>query len=97
MHKQWSACINQLIDMKQTCFAIFTLIQLVFSPRSFCQNDSAVLLKEVIVSGVRVSKINETPLNVTSLSVQKVRTTGSLNISDALSKLPGLSQLNTGP
>src|SRR5207247_7776087 len=32
-----------------------------------------------------------------SISVQKMRQAGALNIADALSKLPGISQLNTGP
>lgn len=59
--------------------------------------DTIPVLKEVVVSGIRASTVNETSLNIQSLSVQKMRQSGALNVSDALSKLPGFSQLNTGP
>src|SRR5207244_717200 len=61
------------------------------------ERDTIPVLKEVVVSGIRSSAANETSINIRSLSVQKMRQSGALNISDALSKLPGISQLNTGP
>ena len=59
--------------------------------------DTIPVLQEVVVSGIRSSTVKETSLNIRSLSVQTIRQMGALNISDALSKLPGISQLNTGP
>lgn len=61
------------------------------------EGDTIPVLKEVVVSGIRSSAANETSINIRSLSVQKMRQSGALNISDALSKMPGISQLNTGP
>ena len=61
------------------------------------ERDTIPVLKEVVVSGIRSSAANETSINIRSLSVQKMRQSGALNISDALSKMPGISQLNTGP
>src|SRR6266516_1642858 len=61
------------------------------------QKDSAVLLKEIVVSGLKITKASETPINISSLSVKEMRSNGSFNISDALAKLPGISQINTGP
>ncbi|MEP6595045.1 MAG: TonB-dependent receptor plug domain-containing protein [Ginsengibacter sp.] len=85
--------------MKRNCFVGIPLIvlQLIFSSICFSQIDSAIILREVVVSGLKVAKINETPVNISSLQVQKMRANGSLNIADALAKLPGISQLSTGP
>lgn len=59
--------------------------------------DTIPVLKEVVVSGIRSSVVKETSLNIQPLSVDKIRQSGALNVSDALSKLPGISQLTTGP
>ena len=59
--------------------------------------DTIPVLKEVVVSGIRNSLVKETSFNIQSLPVGKIRQSGALNISDALSKLPGISQLTTGP
>jgi len=59
--------------------------------------DTIPVLKEVVISGIRSSLVKETSLNIQSLSVGKIRQSGALNVSDALSKLPGISQLTTGP
>jgi iron complex outermembrane receptor protein len=53
-------------------------------------------LKDVVVSGVIPSKANETSWNITALSQQQMRASGAFSISDALAKLPGVSQLTTG-
>jgi iron complex outermembrane receptor protein len=58
--------------------------------------DSMVLLKEVVVSGVIPARANETSWNITALTQQDMRASGAINISDALAKLPGVTQLNTG-
>ena len=62
----------------------------------FAQKDTAVLLQGVVISGLKVTRPAETPINISSLPVQKIRMNGSFNISDALAKLPGISQLTTG-
>src|SRR6185369_6024474 len=59
--------------------------------------DTIPEMKEVVVSGIRTSLVKETSFNIQSLPVGKIRQSGALNISDALSKLPGISQLTTGP
>ncbi len=59
--------------------------------------DTIPVLKEVVVSGIRTSLVKETSFNIQSLPVGKIRQSGALNVSDALSKLPGISQLTTGP
>ena len=64
----------------------------------FAQDEDTIpVLKEVVVSGIRISSVKETSLNIQALSVASVKQSGALNISDALSKLPGISQLTTGP
>jgi iron complex outermembrane receptor protein len=78
--------------------ACFTLMILFTALNSFAQEkDSIPVMKEVVVSGIRSSTTNETSMNIRSLTVQKMRQAGALNVSDALAKLPGISQLNTGP
>src|SRR5438034_3557949 len=73
------------------------LFALAFKPGAAQETVTIPVLKEVVVSGIRSSSANETSLNIHSISVQKMRQAGALNIADALSKLPGISQLNTGP
>ena len=85
MHRQIASC---------ACVFLFTWLN------EYChaqQKDTIPVLKEVVVSGIRASTVNETSLNIQPFSVLKMKQTGALNISDALSKLPGISQLNTGP
>src|SRR6266487_4422725 len=79
------------------CFASIILLA-GLTRKCFAQEkDTIPVLQEVVVSGIRSSTVKETSLNIRSLSVQTIRQMGALNISDALSKLPGISQLNTGP
>jgi iron complex outermembrane recepter protein len=61
------------------------------------ETDTIPVLREVVVSGIRSSLVKETSFNIQSLSAGKIRQSGALNVSDALSKLPGISQLTTGP
>ena len=80
--------------------AYFTCIILFAGLNKNClaqEKDTVPVLKEVVISGIRSSAVNETSLNIHSLSLQKMRQSGALNISDALSKMPGINQLNTGP
>jgi len=77
------------------CFAVIILFT---GLNAFAQEkDSIPVMKEVVVSGIRSSTTTETSMNIRSLSVQKMRQSGALNVSDALAKLPGINQLGTGP
>src|SRR5690349_12404199 len=74
------------------------LVFIGFEEKCFAQEtDTIPVLKEVVVSGIRTSLVKETSFNIQSLSAGKIKQSGALNISDALSKLPGISQLTTGP
>ena len=65
--------------------------------KTMAQTDStARILQEITVSGIRESLVKETSLNISSISVDKMRENGSFNVADALAKLPGVSQMNTG-
>ncbi|MBA3649294.1 MAG: TonB-dependent receptor [Chitinophagales bacterium] len=57
---------------------------------------SPVEAQEIVVTGIRQSSAEETSLQVTSVSQIQMRQTGSFSISDALAKMPGISQLTTG-
>src|SRR5262245_49388753 len=72
------------------------LLCMAFTTTCFAQVQDTVQLKEVTVSGIRVTPANETSLNIHSMKVSQMRQAGSFNVSDALAKLPGISQLNTG-
>ncbi len=63
---------------------------------NFFKIDTIPVLKEVVVSGIIPTSVNETSWNITSLPQQKMRAYGAFNISDALARLPGISQLTTG-
>ena len=79
-----------------TVMVTIALSACLFAERSFCQKDSVLLLQPVVVSGLKVTRPNGTPINISSIAVQKMRANGSFNIADALAKTPGISQLNTG-
>ncbi len=74
----------------------FICLQLLCSIELFAQEDTTIKLKEVVLSGLRITRSKETPINITSLPVSDMRLSGALNVADALAKLPGVSQLNTG-
>jgi len=61
------------------------------------QSDSSFHeLKEVTVTGFKEEQRLETSTDIVSISSAKMKERGSFNISDGLSKIPGISQLNTG-
>ncbi len=57
---------------------------------------SQMELKEVKVMGTQNSSPKETPFTIDAISIKEIRENGSLSISDAVAKLPGVSQLTTG-
>lgn len=58
---------------------------------------SRIEMKEVVVYGTQTQSPEETTFNITQLTQTEIQQTGALNISDALSRLPEVSQLTTGP
>jgi iron complex outermembrane receptor protein len=57
---------------------------------------SLIQIREVVVTGNQVVNPEKTSFNVLQLSAQQIRESGALSISDAVSRLPGASQLTTG-
>ena len=52
--------------------------------------------EEVVIFGTKNSDPDRTPIDIASITQEQERSKGSYSISDAISKLPGMSQLNTG-
>ncbi len=68
---------------------------------SFSQPDTAVtdsmkLVREVVVTGFQPNNPRYTSLNIEPYSMQEMEEKVPHNLSDALSKLPGISQVTTG-
>lgn len=59
-------------------------------------NDSADVLQEVVVTGFKPGNPHYTSLNIEPYSLLKINEKAPFNLSDALAKLPGISQLTTG-
>ena len=58
--------------------------------------DSASVLSAVTVTGVKKQTLRHTPFNISMLSAAQMQTGINYSISDALSKIPGVSQITTG-
>lgn len=58
--------------------------------------DSIHFLKEVIVTGFQANSPKYTSLNIEAYSVNEMKEHAPLNLSDALSKVTGMSQITTG-
>lgn len=52
--------------------------------------------QEIVIYGSQNSAIRETPKDIVALSQQAMRSAGALSLSDAVAKIPGVSQLSTG-
>lgn len=75
-------------------------IQLRFPQDSSIQvllQPSLIPIQEVVVTGAKSNAPEETSFNIVQLNKQEIAWTGALNVSDALARLPGVSQLTTGP
>lgn len=64
----------------------------------FCcaQDSSSHELDEIVITGFTDSKIKATSLHLESQSLSSLETKSPSNLSDALAKLPGISQMTTG-
>lgn len=74
---------------------IFTII--CFSPlHLFSQVDILNELKEVVITGINESPIYKNSLNIETMKLKKIEQQNPFNLSDALAKNPGISQMTTG-
>lgn len=81
------------MEKKVLLFIFFVAAML----HAFAQSDTLEgELKEVVVTGLKESRRLETVVNIQPLTTLEMREKGAFNISDGLSKIPGVSQLSTG-
>lgn len=60
-------------------------------------NDSSSVLDAVTVTGIKKQTLRHTPFNVSVATLPQMQRSVNYNISDALARLPGISQITTGP
>jgi iron complex outermembrane receptor protein len=53
-------------------------------------------INEIVFTGSQVKSSDETSYNISQLSLAEAQQTGAVNLSDAITGLPGISQLTTG-
>ena len=58
--------------------------------------DSIPVLDAVTVSGIKTQTLRHTPFNISVVSSYQMQDAINYNVSDALSKIPGISQITTG-
>jgi iron complex outermembrane recepter protein len=58
---------------------------------------SHISISEVVVTGNRVQAPDESTFNIVQMPLSTLNKSGYYNLSDAISSLPGVSQLTTGP
>lgn len=78
-------------------FYFFTVAVVAFTTAA-AQNsvDSIPVLDEVTVSGIKQQALRHTPFNISVLSLKQMQNAVNYNVSDALSKIPGISKIGTG-
>ncbi|MCW3077301.1 MAG: TonB-dependent receptor, partial [Bacteroidetes bacterium] len=55
-----------------------------------------IQINEVVIYGSNNSDITKTANNITQLTSNEMRSSGAMNLSDGIAKMPGVSQLSTG-
>src|SRR5437870_5519050 len=60
------------------------------------KNDTRYELQEVVVTGFQPNNPKYTSINIEPYSLQQINEKAPFNLSDALAKLPGISQITTG-
>ncbi|MFN8286500.1 MAG: TonB-dependent receptor [Chitinophagales bacterium] len=79
---------------KKILFLIFSVI--IWSCAAAQTDTLEGEFKEVVVTGLKESRLKETVVNIQPLTTTEMREKGAFNISEGLSKIPGVSQLSTG-
>ncbi len=77
-------------------FFILTAV-MVFTKAS-AQNltDSISVLDAITITGIKKQALRHTPFNVSVVSLRSMQNAINYNVSDALSKIPGISKISTG-
>ncbi len=57
---------------------------------------SLIQMQEVVVTGTQSQSPKETSFNISQMTAQQITESGTISLSDAISRLPGVSQLTTG-
>ncbi len=90
---------NYLLNIKYVGYASLNIQLKLYSdtvidiPLSF----TAAELSDVIVTGVsKATEVKESPIAITLISHKELEATTATNIVDAISRLPGISSINTG-
>lgn len=82
--------------MKKNVFLLLTYIICSFVAGAQEVPDSVGVLDAVTVTGIKKQTLRHTPFNVVVTSARQLHEGVNLSISDALAKLPGISQITTG-
>lgn len=76
------------------CVLVCVIVCLTAHTQDTVMTDS---LGEVVVSALREEPLRQTSIHVQPLSLEGTEHTSGLNVTDAVSQLPGVTQLSTGP
>ncbi len=68
----------------------------VFAQTDTTQTDSLHTLEDVVITGFQPNSPHATSLNIEPYSLQQINEKAPFNLSDALAKLPGISQITAG-
>ncbi|MBD0294965.1 MAG: TonB-dependent receptor plug domain-containing protein, partial [Flavisolibacter sp.] len=74
-------------------FIAFAISSTIYAQQN---TDTVKVLDAVVVTGIKKEVLRHTPFNVTVLPASHLQNSINYSISDALAKLPGISQISTG-
>lgn len=83
--------------MKYSLLASFVFYGSVVFAQQQPEADTARRLQEVVITGFQQNNVRNTSLNIEPYSLRQMNEKTPYNLSDALAKLPGISQMTTGP
>jgi iron complex outermembrane receptor protein len=90
---------NYLLNVKYVGYASLNIPLKLYRDTSLqiLLNATAAELNDVVVTGVsKATEVKESPVAITLVNEKELQATTSTNIVDAISKLPGISSINTG-
>jgi len=78
------------------CYFLLAAIVALTTVEAQNVHDSSSVLDAVTVTGIKKQMLRHTPFNVSVLPLHQIQNSVSLSLSDALAKIPGVSQITTG-
>jgi iron complex outermembrane recepter protein len=66
------------------------------TPIQIYLSKSEYTVNEIVVTGGKLSRIDETPYQIQSISADEISTSGNVSLMDALSQVPGIEQISYG-